>query len=119
INIRERLNAILNGVKEGKYMEEFEKYYHKDVVMIDTGDTTNRVGKEQNRKTEQTFYDNSVLHEVKVNKILVDGNNSAYEIYMHFTNGGVNTKWLVWSIQEWKDGLIIKEEFWIPGKKVN
>ncbi|GAM24903.1 hypothetical protein SAMD00019534_080780 [Acytostelium subglobosum LB1] len=111
-NTRDNLNAILKGIQEGKILEVFDKYYHKDCVMYEKGDSTNRVGKEANRKAEQAFVDNAKFHEAKVNKILVDGNNSAYEMYMDFTYGGHNVKKTQWAIQQWQDGQVIKEEFW-------
>ncbi|GAM21672.1 hypothetical protein SAMD00019534_048470, partial [Acytostelium subglobosum LB1] len=111
-NIRENLNTILKGIQDNKILEVFDKYYHNNVVMYEKGDSTNRVGKDANRKSEQSFVDNATIHEAKVLKILVDGNNTAYEMYMDFTYGGHNVKKTQWAIQQWQDGLVIKEEFY-------
>ncbi|KAF2077786.1 hypothetical protein CYY_000907 [Polysphondylium violaceum] len=111
-NIRSNLEAVLKGIQENKIVETFDKYYHDDVVMFEKGDSTNRVGKAQNRVAEQGFASNATIHELKVLKVLVDGDNSAYEAEMTFTYAGNKITKTQWSIQQWKDGLIIKEEFY-------
>ncbi|GAM21093.1 hypothetical protein SAMD00019534_042680 [Acytostelium subglobosum LB1] len=111
-SIRDNLNEIIKGIQENRILDMFEKYYHADVVMFEKGDSTNRVGKEANYKSEKNFVDNAKIHEAKVTKILVDGNNTAYEMYMDFTYGEHNIKKTQWALQEWKDGLVIKEEFY-------
>ncbi|EFA79699.1 hypothetical protein PPL_07390 [Heterostelium album PN500] len=112
VNIRENINAIIKGIQENKILEIFEKYYADDVVMYEKGDSTNRVGKDQNRKAEESFVNNATIHEAKLLKVLVDGNNTAYEMYMDFTYGGHNVKKTQWAIQQWNNnGLVVKEEF--------
>ncbi|EFA79712.1 hypothetical protein PPL_07403 [Heterostelium album PN500] len=112
VNIRENINAIIKGIQENKILEIFEKYYADDVVMYEKGDSTNRVGKDQNRKAEEAFVNNATIHEAKLLKVLVDGNNTAYEMYMDFTYGGHNVKKTQWAIQQWNNnGLVVKEEF--------
>ncbi|EFA77348.1 hypothetical protein PPL_12560 [Heterostelium album PN500] len=98
--VRDNLNDIIDSIKENRILESFEKYYHDDVVMYEKGNCTNRVGKEQNRIAEQWFVDNAVINEVKLTKMMVDGLNSAYEMYMDITEGGVNSKNTQWAIQE-------------------
>ncbi|EGG16550.1 hypothetical protein DFA_09094 [Cavenderia fasciculata] len=110
-NIRSNLEAIIKGIQEHKILEVFEKYYHADIVMFEKGDSTNRIGKDANRKAEESFVNNATIHEAKVLKVLVDGNNSAYEMYMDFTYGGHKVQKTQWALQQWKDGLVIKEEF--------
>eukprot|EP01132_Coremiostelium_polycephalum_P007649 gene7649-9408_t len=111
-NIRANLEAIIKGIQENKILEVFDKYYHEDVVMYEKGDSTNRVGKPANRKAEEGFVNNATIHEAKVLKVLVDGDNSAYEMYMDFTYGGNKVAKTQWALQQWKEGLVIKEEFY-------
>ncbi|EFA79734.1 hypothetical protein PPL_07425 [Heterostelium album PN500] len=118
VNIRENINAIIKGIQENKILEIFEKYYADDVVMYEKGDSTNRVGKDQNRKAEEAFVNNATIHEAKrmfdidrfILKVLVDGNNTAYEMYMDFTYGGHNIKKTQWAIQQWNNnGLVFNQ----------
>ncbi|EGC33246.1 hypothetical protein DICPUDRAFT_37055 [Dictyostelium purpureum] len=112
MSVRENLDAIIKGIQESRILEVFDKYYHDDVVMYEKGDSTNRVGKAANRKAEEGFVNNAVISEAKVLKVLVDGNNSAYEMLMKFTYGGHPVEKVQWALQEWKDGKVIKEEFY-------
>ncbi|KAN0050322.1 hypothetical protein ACTA71_003441 [Dictyostelium dimigraforme] len=112
MSIKENLEAIIKGIQENKILEVFDKYYHDDVVMYEKGDSTNRVGKEANRKAEESFVNNATIHEARITKVLVDGNNTAYEMFMDFTYGGNKVAKTQWALQEWKDGKVIKEEFY-------
>ncbi|EGC38785.1 hypothetical protein DICPUDRAFT_28055 [Dictyostelium purpureum] len=110
-NIRDNLNEVIKGIQENRILEVFDKYYHDEIVMFEKGDSTNRVGKEANRKAEEAFVTNAKIHEARVLKTIVDGNNTAYEMFMDFTYGEHRIKKSQWAFQEWKDGKIIKEEF--------
>ncbi|KAN0015048.1 hypothetical protein ACTFIU_001370 [Dictyostelium citrinum] len=112
MSVRDNLLDIIKAIQENRILEAFEKYYDDNVVMYEKGDSTNRVGKEANRKAEESFVNNATIHEAKVIKVLVDGNNTAYEMFMDFTYGGNKVSKTQWAIQEWKDGKIIKEEFY-------
>ncbi|EGC34593.1 hypothetical protein DICPUDRAFT_79653 [Dictyostelium purpureum] len=109
---KENLEEIIKGIQENKILEAFDKYYHDDVIMFEKGDSTNRVGKAANRKAEEGFVNNATIHEAKVLKLLVDGDNTAYEMLMDFTYGGNRITKTQWAIQQWKDGKVIKEEFY-------
>ncbi|KAF2076987.1 hypothetical protein CYY_001696 [Polysphondylium violaceum] len=111
-NIKTNLEAIFEGIRQNKIVETFEKYYDEKVVMFEKGDSTNRVGKEENRVAEQGFQSNATIHELKIIKLLIDGLNSAYESEMTFTYGGNKVTKTQWAIQQWTpNGLIVKEEF--------
>ncbi|KAK5584570.1 hypothetical protein RB653_006183 [Dictyostelium firmibasis] len=111
-DVKVSLEAIIKGIQEGKILEVFDKYYHNDVIMYEKGDSTNRVGKAANRKAEESFVNNATINEAKLLKLLVDGDNTAYEMYMDFTYGGHPVKKSQWAVQQWSNGLIIKEEFY-------
>ncbi|KAN0019068.1 hypothetical protein ACTFIU_002270 [Dictyostelium citrinum] len=110
-DIRANLEAIIKGIQEGRILEVFDKYYHDEVVMFENGDSTNRVGKAANRKAEESFVSNATIHEAKVLKTIVDGDNTAYEMFMDFTYGGHRVQKTQWAFQQWSNGLVIKEEF--------
>ncbi|KAN0000132.1 hypothetical protein ACTFIZ_008585 [Dictyostelium cf. discoideum] len=111
-NIKSNLESIIKGIQDNKILEVFDKFYHQDVIMYEKGDSTNRVGKAANRKSEESFVNNATIHEAKLLKLLVDGNNTAYEMYMDFTYGEHRIKKNQWAIQQWSNGLVIKEEFY-------
>eukprot|EP01133_Synstelium_polycarpum_P003950 gene3950-4574_t len=110
-NIRANLEAIIKGIQDNQILATFDKYYHDDVVMSEKGDTTNRIGKPANRVAEENFANNAKIHEAKVLKIMVDGNLSGYQMYMKFNYGEHLVEKTQWAIQEWSNGLIIREDF--------
>ncbi|KAM9980429.1 hypothetical protein ACTFIZ_004446 [Dictyostelium cf. discoideum] len=111
-NIKSNLESIIKGIQDNKILEVFDKYYHQDIIMYEKGDSTNRVGKAANRKAEESFVNNATIHEAKLLKLLVDGNNTAYEMYMDFTYGEHRIKKNQWAVQQWSNDLVIKEEFY-------
>ncbi|KAM9960786.1 hypothetical protein ACTFIW_009936 [Dictyostelium discoideum] len=111
-NIKSNLESIIKGIQDNKILEVFDKYYHQDVIMYEKGDSTNRVGKAANRKAEESFVNNATIHEAKLLKVLVDGNNTAYEMFMDFTYGEHRIKKNQWAVQQWSNDLVIKEEFY-------
>ncbi|EAL60557.1 hypothetical protein DDB_G0293760 [Dictyostelium discoideum AX4] len=111
-NNKPNLEAVIKGIQTNKILEVFDKYYHQDIIMYEKGDSTNRVGKAANRKAEESFVNNATIHEAKLLKLLVDANNTAYEMYMDFTYGGHRIKKSQWAVQQCSNVLIIKEEFY-------
>jgi hypothetical protein len=103
------LNAL---VVEGKLMDAFEKYYHEDVVMQEN---TNHpvIGKEANRQREIEFVNNiQEFRGASVNGVAV-GDGISFVIWNYdYTHKewGVRNYTQV-SVQRWKDGKIIKEQF--------
>ncbi|KAM9961841.1 hypothetical protein ACTFIR_004702 [Dictyostelium discoideum] len=108
---RLNLEAIIEGIQTNKILEVFDKYYHDEIVMYEKGDSTNRVGKAANRIAEESFVNNSIIHEARLIKLIADGDNTAYEMFMDFTNGRQRIKENQWAFQQWSNGLVIKEEF--------
>ncbi|EFA75047.1 hypothetical protein PPL_11732 [Heterostelium album PN500] len=106
-NLRLNLESIIKGIQENRILEVFDKFYHQDIVMYEKGDSTNRVGFAENRKVEEGFSSNATVHEAKVLKIIVDADNTAYEMYMDFTYGGNRIQKTQWAFQQWKDNKVI------------
>ena len=112
-SVLDKLQDLNSLVLSGKGMEAFEKYYHTEVAMHEN-DNAPTVGKESNRLREQDFFGSitefrgaSVLHVSAVNE-----NLSAVVWHFDYTHkdwGVRNYQQL--SVQHWKDGKIIKEQF--------
>lgn len=107
-NIQELNELVLNG----KMIEAFDKFYHEDVQMQENEDLP-VVGKAANRQRELLFLENiEEFRNASVTGVATNGNTSfviwSYD-YTH-KQWGVKTYTQV-SVQHWKDGLIIKEQF--------
>lgn len=105
--------ADLNSlVINGKLMDAFEKYYHEDIEMQENSNAP-VIGKSTNRKRELEFVANvTEFRKASVAALAVNGNTSfviwSYD-YTH-KEWGVRNYTQV-SVQHWKDGKIMKEQF--------
>jgi hypothetical protein len=108
----EKVTALNNLVLTGKMMEAFETFYHPDVCMQENENPPTS-GKEANRKREQEFLANiSDFRSASVEGVTVGENLSAVIWKYDYTHKewGVRNYTQV-SVQHWKDGLIINEQF--------
>lgn len=113
---RERLNDLINGLLTGRLMEVFETYYADDVVMNENADPAgDRVGKDANRQYEAYFAANAQWHDARVGAVIVDGDHSAYEMYMDLTFMGTRMQRTQVAVQTWRDGKIVREVFYYKG----
>ena len=111
-SIEESLNDLNSLVVEGKLMDAFEKYFHDDVVMQENSNSP-VIGKAANRQREIDFLSNiQEFRSASVSGIGVGAEISfvvwSYD-YTH-KDWGVKNYTQV-SVQNWKDGKIIKEQF--------
>jgi hypothetical protein len=110
--IKERLNHLNKLILEGKALEGFDLYYDDNVVMQEN-ETPPVVGKHSNRQREIDFF-NSIteFRGASVSDIVVGENISYSKWQFDYTHKdwGVR-KYTQVSIQHWKDGKIIKEQF--------
>lgn len=109
----EKITDLNDLVLQGKAMEAFEKYYHDQVVMQEN-ESEPTVGKEANRKREEEFFGKiTEFREAKPLKITIGQGVTMVEWYYDYTHKewGVRNYTQV-SVQEWKDGKIIKEKFY-------
>ncbi len=108
----ENISNLNDLVLEGRALEAFEKYYHKDVVMQEN-ESAPTVGKDANRKREIAFFDSIIdFRLAKPLKVTVGENITMVQWHYDYTHkewGVKNYKQV--SIQEWKDGQIIREQF--------
>ena len=110
--IENSLKDLNNLVVQGKLMDAFEKYYHEDIIMQENANAP-VAGKDANRKREIEFLNNiEEFRGASVNGLAV-GDDISFVIWSYdYTHKewGVKNYTQV-SVQNWKDGKIIKEQF--------
>lgn len=109
----EKISDLNDLVLQGKGMEAFEKYYHDQVVMQEN-EAEPTVGKDANCKREEEFCSNiSEFRGAKPLKVAIGQDLTMVEWQYDYTHKfwGVRNYSQV-SVQEWKDGKIIKEKFY-------
>ena len=113
MSINNQVQAVIDGILGGKILETFDAYYADDVVMSENR-KDERIGKAANREYELKFLDNvQEFHGAKVGRKLVDGDNAAVEWTFDVTfKGGNRVVMQQVTVQTWKDGKIIREDFY-------
>ncbi len=110
--IENSLKDLNELVLNGKLLDAFDKYYHDDVAMQENGNTP-VVGKKANRDREVEFLNNiSEFRSASVHGTAV-GENKSFVIWSYdYTHRewGIKNYTQV-SVQTWKDGKIIHEQF--------
>ncbi len=110
--ISEKISALNEMVLGGRPLEAFETFYHPDVAMQENDLPPTR-GKEANRQREIEFFSNVTdLRTAEVRGVATGKDMSAviwYYDYNHKQWG--ERKYTQVSVQQWKDGLIIHEQF--------
>ena len=113
--IEQSLNDLNRLVLEGRLIDAFEKYYHPDVVMQEN-ELEPVVSKAANRERELDFLNNIVEFRKAEVKGVGIGDGISFVIwnydYTHKQWGVKNYSQV--SVQEWKDGKIIREQFIYP-----
>jgi hypothetical protein len=112
IQIKNSLNDLNSLVINGKLMDAFDKYYHDEIEMQENNNPGVK-GKDFHRKRELEFLSNVTdFRSASVEGLAVNGDTSfviwSYD-YTH-KEWGVR-KYTQVSVQHWKDGKIIKEQF--------
>ncbi len=110
--ITEKLNHLNQLVVDGKLMDAFEIYYD-DAVVMQENEQPPVDGKEANRLRELEFLNNIVEFRGATPTHVATGDNVSYVTWQYdYTHKlwGVKNYTQV-SVQHWKDGKIIKENF--------
>jgi hypothetical protein len=110
--LNQKLSDLNQLILSGKALDAFDKYYHGEVVMQEN-ELAPTVGKVANRKREEEFFSNiTEFRGAEVKGITVGDNLSTVIWQYDYTHKewGVR-KYTQVSVQHWKDGLIIKEQF--------
>ena len=111
-NIQTNLDDLNQLVLQGRMLEAFEKYYHDDVVMQEN-EGLPTIGKDANRYREEIFLSNiTEFRGAEIKASAINGNTSFviwnYD-YSHKEWG--ERRYTQVSVQQWKDGKIIHEQF--------
>jgi hypothetical protein len=110
--IKERIEELNALALSGKLMDAFEKFYHPEVIMQEN-ENQPTIGKGQNRKRELEFLSNITdFRSAEVKGVALGNNISTVIWHYDYTHKewGVK-KYTQASVQHWRDGLIIKEQF--------
>lgn len=110
--IENSVKGLISHIQQGKFMEAFDKYYDDNVVMQEN-ENAPMTGKEANRRREQEFFSKvSGYENGKVEGIAVgdDLTTVIWDLaYKHQDWGNMKIKQV--SVQHWKNGKIVKEQF--------
>ncbi len=109
----EKITDLNDLILQGKALEAFEKYYDDDVVMAEN-ENEPTVGKASNRKREEEFFQSiTEFRSAKPLKVTIGNNVTMVEWHYDYTHKdwGVRNYTQI-SVQEWKDGKIVKEKFY-------
>jgi hypothetical protein len=110
--IEEKIKELNELVVGGKMMDAFEKFYHDDVQMQEN-ENLPVVGKDANRERELQFLSNvEEFRSAYVNAVAA-GDDVSFVVWSYdYTHKewGVK-KYTQVSVQKWKDGKIIHEQF--------
>ena len=108
----EKIDDLNDLVLQGKALEAFEKYYHDDVIMQEN-EGAPTIGKAANRQREIDFFSAiTEFRSAKPLKITVGEDISMVQWQYDYTHKGWGVRnYSQVSVQEWKDGKIIREQF--------
>ncbi|HWA34528.1 MAG TPA: SnoaL-like domain-containing protein [Cyclobacteriaceae bacterium] len=110
--LKEKITELNSLVLSGKALDAFEKFYHNDVVMQEN-EGAPTIGKAANRQREMEFFANITDFRGAEVKALAVGDNVTTVVWSYdYTHKqwGVR-KYTQASVQHWKDGLIVREQF--------
>lgn len=111
-SIKEKVNHLNQLILEGKALEGFDLYYDDEVVMQEN-EAAPSIGKEANRVREIDFFGSiKEFRGAKALEVAVGENISYVQWHYDYTHKdwGIR-KYTQVSVQYWKDGKIVKEQF--------
>ncbi len=113
MSIKAKVDKLNDAILNGKAMEAFEELYHEDIVMSEN-DRDHRKGKKANREFEEWFFSNIIaFNGAEVLNVAVGDNVSMVEWFLDYEHKEWgHKKFRQVAVQEWKDGLIIRETFY-------
>jgi hypothetical protein len=108
----QRITDLNDLILQGKALEAFDTYYDDNVIMQEN-EYPPTVGKKANRKREEEFFSSIVeFRGAKPLKVTVGENTTMVQWQYDYTHKdwGLRNYTQV-SVQEWKDGKIVREQF--------
>jgi len=111
-SVKERLNHLNQLIVEGKALEGFDLYYDDNVVMQEN-ELQPTMGKEANRLREIDFFSSiTEFRGASVSEIGFGENISFAKWHFDYTHKDWGLrKYTQVNVQHWKDGKIVKEQF--------
>jgi hypothetical protein len=112
-NLLEKIIDLNSLVLQGKLMDAFEKYYHEDIIMQEN-ELEPTIGKATNRQRELEFLSKVIdFRGARPLKVTAGQDCTMVEWHYDYTHSEWGEKnYTQVSVQEWKDGQIIKEKFY-------
>jgi ketosteroid isomerase-like protein len=110
MSTRDKVEAMVRGLREGKLLEMFEMHSADDVVLSENGVDTH-VGKAAARVVMQDLVDTHEVERATVGNVIVDGDTAAVEWTFTLTPraGGPTRSRHQCTVQTWRDGKIVRE----------
>jgi len=108
----EKISDLNDLVLQGRALEAFDTYYHDQVIMQEN-ENKPTIGKLANRKREEDFFSSiTEFRRAKPLKVTVGEGTTMVQWQYDYTHRdwGVRNYTQV-SVQEWRDGKIVKEQF--------
>jgi ketosteroid isomerase-like protein len=110
--LKNKINHLAQLIQNGKAMEGFELYYDDEVVMQEN-ELTPTIGKIANRQRETAFF-NSLTTRFNATPVHLAVGEDVTMVVWHFDY--IHKDWgkrdyQQVSVQHWKNGKIVKEEF--------
>jgi hypothetical protein len=108
----EKISGLNDLVLQGKALEAFDIYYDDDVVMQEN-ENPPTVGKETNRKREEQFFSSiTEFRSAKPLRVTVGEGITMVQWHYDYTHKDWGVRnYIQVSVQEWKSGKIIREQF--------
>lgn len=108
----EKISDLNDLVLQGRPLEAFDKYYDEGVIMQEN-QSAPTIGKQANRKREEEFF-GAVTEFRKARPLKVTIGEGVTMVHWHYDYthkdwGERNYEQV--SVQEWKEGKIIREQF--------
>lgn len=112
LTLLEKISDLNDLILQGKALDAFEKYYHEEVVMQEN-ENPPTIGKTANRQREKEFFNNiTEFRSAKPLNVTVGEGITMVQWQYDYTHKHRGLKnYTQVSVQEWKDGKIIKEQF--------
>lgn len=108
----EKISDLNDLVLQGRALEAFDRYYHDDVIMQEN-ENTPTIGKEANRKREEEFFSSiTEFRGARPLKVTIGEEITMVQWHYDYTHKDWGLRnYIQVSVQEWKNGKIIREQF--------
>jgi hypothetical protein len=111
-SLLEKINHLNDLVLHGKALEAFDTYYDDNVVMQEN-ENSPTIGKAANRKREEDFFSSiAEFRSATPLKVTVGDGVTMVQWHYDYTHKDWGLKnYIQVSVQEWRNGKIVREQF--------